>query len=406
MKLSNLTFIVTDECNFNCSYCLQVKEKKRITPAIINNAVEFFYPHLESTGNSGIQVGFYGGEPLLAYDLVKLAVTLFEKKNRNQKKDIVYVLTTNGSLLDPEKLAFFERFPFNLVLSYDGLAQDKNRKPGSGAQMKNILKEIQHYPGIDYEVNSVFTPGTINLLSASMRALIEQGVGNGVTFNLSSHEEWQAHHLEVLREELNKLVDFLVEYYREKGMVPVKNFQPYLPTTNAMAVGFPGDPAPTPGNMVFRCSAGTGRMAVTPEGKVWGCYLFHDYFKSKENSPQAVDFSFGMLDDFIAAFSSVPNNSPTSSTALYPAQYVKILENYAELQQDYFQVEQQKGQMRKRQFCFLCPDIHDCQVCPVYAAFSTGSVGVIQCNQCRFTHLIHESAATFTRNILNLQVAA
>ncbi|UCH98073.1 MAG: 4Fe-4S cluster-binding domain-containing protein [Candidatus Aminicenantes bacterium] len=78
MEISNLTFIVTDNCNFNCSYCIQKKEKKtiNINKTTIETAVDFFYPFFKDDGK--VYIGFYRGEPLLAYEQIKHAIMLVQ----------------------------------------------------------------------------------------------------------------------------------------------------------------------------------------------------------------------------------------------------------------------------------------------------------------------------------------
>ena len=125
MKLTNLTFIVTDACNFNCAYCVQKKENNTISHACIKSAVDFFYPFLER--DEQVYIGFYGGEPLLAYEKITYAVQLVREKNKIENKNITFSVTTNGVLLTDEMLDFFNRHKFALTLSFDGLAQDTGR---------------------------------------------------------------------------------------------------------------------------------------------------------------------------------------------------------------------------------------------------------------------------------------
>ncbi len=82
MKLSSFTFIVTDDCNFYCEYCPQKKEKKFVSVDLIKRAIDFFYPLMKNNAS----VGFYGGEPLLCFDVVREAVLYFKKK---MKKDFL-----------------------------------------------------------------------------------------------------------------------------------------------------------------------------------------------------------------------------------------------------------------------------------------------------------------------------
>jgi hypothetical protein len=162
------------------------------------------------------------------------------------------------------------------------------------------------------------------------------------------------------------LSDFLVLYYKEKGFIPVKNFR------------FSGEKKERKKG-IFQCGAGRHRMSVTPEGNVWGCSLFHDYFKTREDDPQYRDYAFGTLRDFIAD---------------YETRYPGTLANYSELRQDYFQVEGEKTD-----FCFLCEDVEGCMVCPVNAAYSSGSVGKISCSKCRLIKIQGNARKNFIRRL-------
>jgi sulfatase maturation enzyme AslB (radical SAM superfamily) len=344
MEITNLTFILTDACNFNCTYCIQKKEQKRIDKATIDTAVDFFYPFLKN--DNKVHIGFYGGEPLLEYEQIKHTVLLVEEKNKTDDKNIKFILTTNGSLLTDEKLEFFNRSKFTLLLSFDGLAQDIGRAKGTREKLVRVMKRIREYPDIDFEINSVFTPQTMPMFFDSLRYMIELD-GTEISFSLSSMENWKPRDMAVINEQLDLLVDYLVSYYSEKGIIPVKSFR-----------------SPVAGAGLFRCSAGSNRMAVTPEGNVWGCFMFHDYFKTRIGDPQYRDYSYGSLNDFIAN---------------YKTRYPEITANHSDLHQDMFQVE--------KNFCFLCENVGACAVCPVNAAYTTGSLGKISCRQCQLNKL-------------------
>jgi len=262
-------------------------------------------------------------------------------------------------------LRFFSLHKFTVLLSFDGLAQDKSRKKGTLDQMVRVMKQIQGYPQINPEINSVFSPQTVHDLSESMRFIIELN-GPEVTFNLSTMEEWRSSDLESLKEELERLEDFLVLFYKKTGTIPVKNFQ----TTGEKKVR---------NKSPFHCSAGRHQVAVTPEGKVWGCFLFHDYFKTRENDPQYQDYYFGTVTDVIA-------NHETC--------YPEVLANYSELRQDFFTVEGKKAN-----FCFLCEYLEGCMVCPVNAAYSTGSLGKISWRQCKLMKIQRNAHRAFRQKL-------
>jgi uncharacterized protein len=361
MVLSDLTFIVTGDCNFNCAYCPQIKEKKTIHRETIEKAVNFFYPFfLNGDRNS---IAFYGGEPLLAYEQVKQAVLMVEELNKRENKKIEFAVTTNGSLLTDERLDFFHRHRFHLVLSFDGLAQDRGRKPGSLEHMVRTVERSRDYPGIRLEINSVFSPLTITDFSPSLRFMIEPE-GPEITFNISTMEEWGPADLETLETELARCSDFLLQYYRETGKIPIKNFQAQASTAHSGS---------------FRCSAGNRRLTVSPEGDLWGCFLFYDYFKSRPDSPQYDDYHLGTLAEFMADYE-----------AIYP----EISARHADLRQDFFQVE--------GNFCFLCQDVAGCGICPVNAAYSSGSLGQISCRHCRLSKIQSQARQHFHQKLQEL----
>ncbi len=359
MELTNLTFIVTDDCNFNCSYCVQKKEKKTIQNIAIETAVEVFYPFLSE--KEDVHIGFYGGEPLLAYEKITYTVLLLLEKNKRKNKKIKFCLTTNGSLLTKKMLEFFSRHKFTVLLSFDGLAQDKGRKKGTFVQTLRQMKRLRQSSGIHLEINSVFSPQTVGDLSGSLRYIIERK-GPEITLNISHMEEWDPAQEDILKRELRRLGDFLVRYFKKTGTIPVKNFR----TAEKKNGGKKG---------IFRCYAGRNRMAVTPAGELWGCFLFHDYFKGREDSPAYRDFAFGPLRNFMIGYKT-----------LYP----KILNHYTELRQDYFCAE--------GNFCFLCPEVDTCALCPVNAAYSTGSLGKISCRHCRLEGIVRDALSRFRRD--------
>jgi hypothetical protein len=212
-----------------------------------------------------------------------------------------------------------------------------------------------------------------------MRFIIEME-GPEVTFNVTAEEEWHASDLATLEKELTTLADYLTSYYKEKGKTPVRNFQGVV----GEGEGGRGNGS---GAGVFRCGAGQDHMAVTPEGDLWGCYHFHDYFKTRKNSSQYRDFHIGSLPDFARDHGAEPR---------YPG----IKANYSDLRQNLFQVEEE-GE-REGEFCFLCEEMQGCAVCPVIAAYSTGTLGKVSCRMCRLVKMQRKAREYFREKLLSL----
>ena len=357
MKLSSFTIIVTDDCNFDCKYCPQTKEKKFIDLETIKKAVDFFFPALIK----GSSIGFYGGEPLLCFDTIKESVSYIEKKNFLEK-EVSLSITTNGSLLNKEILEFLNRHRFSVKLSFDGLAHNISRRKENFEKIVSKIKKIQKYSQIELEINSVFTPGTIGYLAESIKFILELGVKD-MRYVLSTIEEWEKKDLRKFENELLKTVDIVVSSCKKSGSIIVSNFKI--------------DPSK---KGIFVCTAGKDRMAVTPEGKIWGCYQFHDYFKGKEKIKEYSKYSFADLGYFIEHFKT-----------LYP----EILPNYTELRMDNFS----SGDS----YCFLCGDIESCDVCPVYTAYSTSVIGKIPGWVCEINKIKSRGKKIFQKKIQKIK---
>lgn len=354
-KMFNVTFFVTDDCNFNCVYCPQKKEKNYMKRSTVDKTVDFFYPYLKEKS----LIVFFGGEPLLAFDLIEYAVARFAEKNKDNGKKIGYSVTTNGSLLDEGMLAFFDRHGIAVVLSFDGLTQESARKPGSLAPTRDLIKRIGEYPGIKLTVNCVFTPGTVPTLNDSVRAIIDSGV-NEIMLSPSYIDRWDNTGIQTLKTQLEELSGFFLSHYRDRQKIPLTSFRP--PTGEA--------------KQKSGCSGGWDRMSVTPDEQLWGCFVFHPYLKDKKGSEDYDTYSFGSLDDFMANHETI---------------YPRILANHRTLKQECYFTESQP--------CFLCGEVEDCSACPVDCAYATGFIGKLPPWYCGVSRVLRGVREVFFKKL-------
>lgn len=285
-------------------------------------------------------LNFYGGEPLLSFDLINKIIPFLINKNEEFNKKVSYSITTNGFLLTERIIQFLNKHKFSVELSFDGLAQDVSRKKGSFKKIVSSIKELLDYPNINLEINSVFTPLTVDFLSESIKFIMALGVSN-IHFSISIIEPWDESCLLKLENELAKLRKIVLSHYKRTQSIPVVNFREY----NEKGI--------------FYCAAGKDRLSITPEGQIWGCYPFPDYFKGKEKTPEYQKFYFGTLDNFIENYKKI---------------YRKISPNYAQLSMDNFSTSAMK--------CFLCSELEKCGICPVNASLSGLPLGKIPLYAC------------------------
>ena len=166
-----MTLQVTQNCNLRCKYCVysgsysnRVHSNKRMSFETAKSAIDFLYAHSSMTTSIGI--GFYGGEPLLEFDLLKKCVEYAKMKFIG--KDLSFTLTTNATLLTEEIMKFFVKNNFFVTISFDGpqVIQDKNRVMADGKSgsfetvMKNVEMFLNKYPDFSWHVsfNAVLDP--------------------------------------------------------------------------------------------------------------------------------------------------------------------------------------------------------------------------------------------------------
>ena len=150
-KLAKITLQVTQGCNLRCKYCIYSEDinvhqrshsNKRMNWEIAKRSVEFLLEH--SVDSHKVNIGFYGGEPLLEFPLIKRTVK-YAKELFDGKK-ISFALTTNGTLLTDEILAFFEEEDIHLVISLDGpkAIHDKSRVfPDGQGSFDTVIKNFE-----------------------------------------------------------------------------------------------------------------------------------------------------------------------------------------------------------------------------------------------------------------------
>jgi sulfatase maturation enzyme AslB (radical SAM superfamily) len=319
MNIYSFALFMTDACNFNCSYCYQKRGNTYIDTATLKKAISFFFPFLKKD----CYVNFYGGEPLLALDKILFALDNIQFLNKTISKNIIFSMTTNASLLSDDVLNILNEYKFSLLISFDGITQDVSRKKGSFKKTAVILEKAKQYPQIDLETNSVFTPATIENLSESIMSIVRLGVPN-ISLAPSQIDVWDRTSLSYYKQELEVLAQRLIFYAKKNRQIPVVNFRRIYKKS------------------VFSCYAAKDRMAMTPEGTLWGCHLFADAYKGKEETAAYAKFCFGDLDSFMKNPEKI---------------YQKIAANYAHLRMDRFHTLNGR--------CDQCPDLLDCQVCPM-----------------------------------------
>ena len=164
-KLPKITLQVTQGCNLRCKYCIYSEtnnkhqrshSNKHMSWETAKRSVDFLHEH--SIDSDKVNIGFYGGEPLLEFPLIQKVIAYAH--NVFEGKQVTFAITTNGTLLNETIIKYFEKENVRLLISLDGpkAIHDKSRvfSDGRGSfdtVMQNFAKLKEIAPDYAKQVN-------------------------------------------------------------------------------------------------------------------------------------------------------------------------------------------------------------------------------------------------------------
>ena len=162
-----LCFHIAHTCNLNCSYCFASQGKYHGERAVMSfevgkQAIDFL---IEKSGTRrNLEVDFFGGEPLMNFDVVKQIVAYARSIEKQHGKNFRFTLTTNGMLVDDDVIDFANRECDNVVLSLDGRKEIHDRfrvdYAGNGSWERIVpkfQKLVEAREGKGYYMRGTFT---------------------------------------------------------------------------------------------------------------------------------------------------------------------------------------------------------------------------------------------------------
>ena len=163
---------VAHTCNLNCSYCFASQGKYQGDRALMSFEVgkqAFDFLIANSGTRRNLEVDFFGGEPLMNWDVVKKLVAYARSVEKQHNKNFRFTLTTNGVLLNDEIIEFLNKEMSNVVLSLDGRKEvnDHFRKDyaGNGSYetiVPKFLRLVDMREGKNYYVRGTFTHNNVD----------------------------------------------------------------------------------------------------------------------------------------------------------------------------------------------------------------------------------------------------
>ncbi len=286
-RITDITLNVVNACNLGCRYCWNkqgayaesAKSKKMMQPEVAFRAVDLLLK--ESKGAHDLVVDFYGGEPLLNFQLLKDVIIYCRNIEKKRKVHFRFLLATNGTLLTKERAEFLIDNGLDIAVSLDGgkLIQDAQRPfpdgKGSYAVIMKNLKRLEPAYRRRIVGRATFTPLYPDIIKTFkfLRRLgfdrIEVCESEKAGYGLEAKNNFFFSGSQGLRQ-LKNLYDKLANFYTGeivKGRLTYENtyFNRFFKQLSRLY---------HIQSIVGACSAGFSLMAVDMDGKIYPCTAF------------------------------------------------------------------------------------------------------------------------------------
>lgn len=264
---------VSHDCNLRCEYCFAQTgdfggERCVMSPETGKKAIDFLIER--SANRETLELDFFGGEPLMAWDTVTQTVEYARSIEKQHGKRFRFTITTNGVLLDDDKIEYINREMSNCVLSLDGRKEvtDRIRKTLNGKSCYDVIvpkfqKLVQSRGDKDYYVRATFTKYNPDFTEdvLHMRELgFEQLSAEPVVTDLSEPYAITMADLPRVFSEYDRLCEVMENRTEDKF-----NFFHFM-------VDLEGGPCAI--KRLRGCGCGNDYVAVDPHGDIYPCHQF------------------------------------------------------------------------------------------------------------------------------------
>ena len=274
-QLKALCLHIAHDCNMCCKYCFAGEgeysgDRSLMSFEVGKRALDFL---IEKSGSrKNLEVDFFGGEPLLNFDVVKQLVAYARSIEKEKGKNFRFTLTTNGVLLDDEVMEWANKECYNVVLSLDGRKETNDRmrrtKNGKGTydlilpkfkKMAEARNQQGYYiRGTYTHYNTDFASDILHLADMGFEQLAMEPVVTDPKMDYALQDS----DIPKLKDQYDLLAKEMCKRNREgKGFT----FFHYM-------IDLEGGPCIY--KRISGCGVGTDYMAVTPWGDLYPCHQF------------------------------------------------------------------------------------------------------------------------------------
>ena len=258
---------ITDACNFNCRYCFVNQAPNNMSFQVANDACQWLLKNTETPS-----IFFFGGEPTLRWDDIIVPIV---QKYPNFK----YSITTNGFVLDKQKIDFLADNDFSVMLSMDGNkeTQEYNRSINSFEKLDSMIPYLlEKIPNVNFR--GTIIPATCKNTFENICYAFNKGFIS-CYFTINIFEKWSIEDRAILEKEIKKFVlAYINSFVNNKDFINLTPFSNMVELIIKNELGILDNAV----NM-YKCGLGNGYGAIDYKGDIYTCQEIVTY---RENNHQ------------------------------------------------------------------------------------------------------------------------
>lgn len=250
--------VVTEKCNLCCTYCYMRKKPQDMTKKVFDSHFAFLPDILRLYNQNQYNATFFGGEPLLNWELIEYITQKLVSDYKCNKKIIV----TNGLGLNNKKIEFLTNNNIGISLSFDGLWNNENRPYSDNRPSIQKYIEKKHLLSQFRGCKVMIHPGVVSTMVDNYKFFVEEYAIPFPDFTLVRDDVWEESQISTFNDQCHLLAEQTIKYLQAGIETFPGIFKLYISDLiygNAY------------GKRPFGCFAGCSGAGFMPDGLVYPC---------------------------------------------------------------------------------------------------------------------------------------
>lgn len=279
--ITSAFLILTQACNLKCKYCFVVQKPRSMSYEVAREAADFLARNARKRKEAP-GITYFGGEPLIKWEDIIVPLTLYIRSQYGDEYQLS--MTTNGVLLDEEKLEFMKKYKIGFMVSIDGSkkTQDLNRPCSNGKSSFDIIApKIPMF--LKYNPNMTFRATVDHDNAGEYLENHKFAAANGYTnmFSIVNvFSKWSNEEKAELEKQIKRTADYYLDLMYEGKKFSMNPFEGMFRKIDAIRKAKENNEFRTAGQGMLaygRCGLGASKFAsIGTDGKIYSCQEMSD----------------------------------------------------------------------------------------------------------------------------------